>query len=454
MSDLGSDWASSPLSRHERDFIRFVEKELKSLPRTILSEKMESKAIKIAEDRFQIGNQRARDLIRQQAEVQGFDRVSRSESESFVEQLCWSVLRNRESTAEEERQRILDAAKPWGLSDEDVDAIIQRVRTDHVRQRSRSLMAPTLLSLLITAAIVALIGTFLWWQSTRVTSTVADDSQHIDETHPPQNQLVQPRWWSGELYQSASGLAANSPQLRRRLDQVGSDQIEQRRSGYQGLIEEFGSSAGAGLDGERLADLLVSEPDSGVLRDVFSSLADSVEPPLELPTAQRLTTATRLLELVNILKRRRNEANGQAMPVGTRAALLALDEASLALTGDRLTEQYLATVAAGADMNPRAAANFLVTAKVSPSVAKSPAMVEAILSVLDADVMTWSTMQPLIDHQIHAAGRTELSVWLTWIDSKKIASLPVGWSVKFRWPANSRCARPISMKRVGKFKTF
>jgi hypothetical protein len=421
--ELGREGARSSLTRSEREFVRFIDKELQGLPRSILTEKVEQKAIDIAADRFQLKPPRARELIRAQADALGIERVSRTDAEHYIEQLCQSICGPRGKTPDEHRQRIVEAARSWGLTSEDVDALIQRARQQQRRRRSQQMLAPTVWSLAITLGVVALAGGALWWYATRAKTPRTVETSPPPAAPEPAFQLEQPGWWSGELYQAASRAAVTSPAWRERLTALTASQVERRRTAFESLVSDPARTVPAALPISLLADLLASEPDGVLLNELVGRLIDGSQPLAEVPTVKDWQLARQrralLRELAHRVSRIGSDPARAADAGQAIAALQAIASQPPSSDEELLAEQFLSATSAAAPGNAQAAAHFLASADFPPASARSPAMCETMLSILDSDPSVWTTLKPLIERQLRSGNRSDWLPWVAWIDPAK-----------------------------------
>ena len=215
-----------------------------------------------------------------------FDRISQSDAESHVQDLCQDLIGARTTIIEEQRQKMVNAGNQWGLEKEQVYAIIR-----NVIERNRELVAPSkglspTLVALFGAVAIGLTITFVAFRfftppiPVKPTTETTDTIPVAEKT----NVFAQPEWWPGELYTAATSLSESNPPLHAQIKQIASESPEARLDGYKGVAGLVTSSTSS--DEKVIADtaalfgrLLNTEPNE----EIRSSILDWIMTRLAIP---------------------------------------------------------------------------------------------------------------------------------------------------------------------------
>ncbi|HMP78396.1 MAG TPA: hypothetical protein PKD54_02980 [Pirellulaceae bacterium] len=121
------------LTRYEQAFAKLIRDEWRKLPDRILSLKVENRAIRLAETRFQISEVRARQIMDRECDRLRIARVSRSDAEDFVEQVVIQEMEGQREPTPTQLQRLYSFAKQWGVRREVVDSFVDDAIADNIK---------------------------------------------------------------------------------------------------------------------------------------------------------------------------------------------------------------------------------------------------------------------------------------------------------------------------------
>ena len=103
------------LTRYEREYSRFLNKQFRRLSGGILTVKMERKAIEIGGTKFQIPAERAAQLIAEKCIKHNVGRISRTEAEHHVEIMINERIKSATFIDAQTRERLYLFGKEWGI---------------------------------------------------------------------------------------------------------------------------------------------------------------------------------------------------------------------------------------------------------------------------------------------------------------------------------------------------
>ena len=230
------DGQSTKVTRYEKEFVRYLARELEKIRGGVLSIRMEQNAIELAESKYQINSTRAEYLIQEQAEQASIARVSRSDSEEYATQLIVERIGSRREIDNELHAELHQSGERLGLSTERIDQEILRLlkanRFEVVRS-SASLnwvLAAMMLVILVGVGVVASVS--MGW--IKFADQIPDPAP-MKSTDPAVALAMVPKpiWLSETSHQRVLELDAGT----RLTESLLNEDVEQRRLGYQRLVE-------------------------------------------------------------------------------------------------------------------------------------------------------------------------------------------------------------------------
>ncbi len=464
VSELSRSGQLSQLTRMEQHFAQFLDQEMGKLSGGILSAQTESKAIQIAESKYQLAPQRARDIIRQQAVNRGIQRVSQSEAERYLENLCRDMLRGTAIPDDDQKTRIGDFGKQWGLNADQCDAILQRVVATNANLRrplrvGRLISFAAVATVLVGAAIVSGIFFFRQTEQLNPASKTAAPSNSVI-TRP---QIQHPDWWTGELYQSVVRTCETQPNFRDNFLAAAANNPETRQLAYSQLSALSGDHSpdlGVPLP-SIVAALITCEPNNTIAQTTIEQWRRQLAPgdSLDLTRPATVKAAERAADLMFELWK----ANATTQLRDQAQSLLA-DAYGVYIDADEeLSQLETKLVAARCSLfwnhlidkawsNPLdAVALFKHLHEKDPS--NHAQARQAVLAILDANASQWTVLQADIDEFIKSDNNDDLLIWLEWIDGEKEPEL-AQWLVdaiakRLQLPLSNRdLATKISLVRA------
>lgn len=154
--------SNDELTRWEREFTNFLQKELAQIDQQILSKPLENNLVESGLERFQLKPERARQLVQKEARSAGMLRISLKDAETNLKALVVEQVGRATYLNEEIRQRLFRAGAAWGVDAESVELAIQDVISTNERASKKN---TTPLRTLVLGICAILIGTGLYLYS-------------------------------------------------------------------------------------------------------------------------------------------------------------------------------------------------------------------------------------------------------------------------------------------------
>lgn len=181
------------LTRWEREFTRFLEKELKNADGAILSTSIENQLLEQGTSRFQLKPERARQLIQNEARARGMQRISLKAAEENVHALVVEQIGSATYLNEDIRERLFKAGATWGVDVQTVEESIQSTIATNLKTTQKQTTPKRTIVFGIIAIVIG-ISLFLYARYQRqsvsttdqnLTSTKAEDENSGDRDSEP-----------------------------------------------------------------------------------------------------------------------------------------------------------------------------------------------------------------------------------------------------------------------------
>jgi hypothetical protein len=274
-------------SRWERGFAKFLADQLKKLDNRILTFDREQKAIKVAEEKYQLTLPQAREIITEVAKQLGVRRISASEAERHVETTIKEKVGQGVWIDVESRERLFMLGEEWGLPKEHVAAVIDHYIRANKDQRSTEQRRSSLLVAAIGVVFLGLLATILY---VGVQYSLNPQKSETTESDPSakgnsnsEGTFSPPDWWNDRLTTSVATAIGNIPSFKGYVAEIASENSASREAGYQKLSAEWMSSFDEREKHNRLEavlrDCMVLDPDPELTRRLFDSILQAARPP-------------------------------------------------------------------------------------------------------------------------------------------------------------------------------
>lgn len=260
----------------------------RELPHQLLHARDEQRWLQMGQLRYGVPEDRVAELIADAANQANVRVVSADTASGHVYQLAADLLDQGYRLEQGIRTRIVLEGAQWGLSEPQVDAILQDVLQDQqqVAWKNRRLLQLTLAGLVVLAAMLFLV---VWLgfapRRDQEPAELADGphSPAMETTIDPQ--FAEPPWWSDreELQIAATRLRLLRPDLKDILQPLGQSPSDQRIDLYRELVPAAVAKTDLRLHGPQLWDFfagcLAWDPDADAADALAASLLELVPRP-------------------------------------------------------------------------------------------------------------------------------------------------------------------------------
>lgn len=282
-----SEPAAPPLAVtwNSQNFRKYLNKKLRGLPVPLLTPDQEDRLVAIAAKRYSLPEKTARQLVAEVTAERNVRRIERSFAEQNVNQLISQILDDALQISQTDWERVYVAARPWGLADEQVRALVD----EHLaRARELRVLEHRWYTILICACGFALvflltigIGVYLRrHDNARELNTAATPSLTTESVVPKARRPSQPDWWNVDLALAVAETRRKHEGFVPLQKQLASELPATRAIGYEKLVDWARNHITNADDRKTLATMLNAihalEPDDAAaarLRDRLVGLA-------------------------------------------------------------------------------------------------------------------------------------------------------------------------------------
>ncbi|MCH7728854.1 MAG: hypothetical protein IH991_20565, partial [Planctomycetes bacterium] len=279
--------AGKPGSRWVEAFRQYLHARLERVTQGIVTVQMEARAIEVATTKFQLTEEQARETIRDVVKERGMQRISQSEAERHVEDLIHSKVGDAAWLDDATVTRLHNEGRQWGLSPEQVDAIIRSFTDENRRRQRRERRTVTLALTAAGLAAAVAIGFFVYIGFkdddgiAKPNDGKTGTTNGQPSTPPKRREFKPPSWWE------EVGLAPMAVQARLQVPSfneyyydLASPDAAKRIDAYDGIVKLFERNIEQRPTRELLRNLLsgihAGEPDDDAakrIREQFLALA-------------------------------------------------------------------------------------------------------------------------------------------------------------------------------------
>lgn len=269
------------LTRYEKAFLAFLEKEFNKILGGVLSIRMEENAIERAQRKFNIPKHRADQLIDFQATQSGVGRLARADALRYGEQAIADKVGESLVVSFETETACKKLGRRWGLSDEQVDEVLLKTLGRN-RAKAKALRRKRITKwvgwVCATVVIGGAAGFAYQWIANKINNEPVanhpnDDPTPIDQSTLMEDDSLDNKWILNGLLQIAPTL----------IPKFASDQPSVRQDAYKEMTRiVFGDSKLTSANQKQAVELLgevyFTEPDDvaagQILESIDASLAD------------------------------------------------------------------------------------------------------------------------------------------------------------------------------------
>ena len=300
------------LNRYEQEFVTFLRGEFLNLKNGIMTVSMEERAVDLAARKYQILEPRARQLVHDQAESMEIGRISKGDAESYVEELITSRIGDSTSVEEDSRARFYKIGARWGVSQNEVDAIVLETlaenrrleRADESRGVNFAISFLFLLLIGIGAFVTIYAGGYMddglgFLVEEETPEVPSRNVEPLIETEQPPEM---PKWWAESNFEKLSdAIVKDQPDQQMMIDELSSEDIDVQTAGALKLVSLAQSNSGnSRVSIEALCEFYYNSPERVVVNKIVDRLREDLNLPNSRLTAdqekmQRIYGANRLL---------------------------------------------------------------------------------------------------------------------------------------------------------------
>ena len=252
------------LSRYEREFVRYLKRELRQLPSSILTVTLENRIVDVASRRYRLAPDRAREIITQRAMKYGIGRISRSEAERHVELMIADRIQQATFIDDQTRERLIAFGREWGVDQPRIESIAEQILTQNRERRSRGRGSrlPMWIMLAISMACVVAIPII-------VIRSRPQDPQEAEQSGSPAESAATRQfasWWPAPLQLKIAQTANRFLPFDTLRPSLASDDQDERQQAIVACVDllyepTLGPAEAESLE-QTVFEIIAREPDS------------------------------------------------------------------------------------------------------------------------------------------------------------------------------------------------
>ena len=288
LKELEQANVTAALSSWENAFVKFLESEFAKITQGLVTVATETRAVELAKRKYQIGEVRARQLISRCAESLGLGRVEPEDARRHAHEMIVERIGDSVVVEDAMREKLYFAGKTWGVSPEDVDALVLKHlvanRKTYRNARLRKLSA--VLAVLICVGAFVFVGSRLgWWERAlsnlkQMTGTDPHELQPTEDVaeSDAESNSICPRWWSEQVRFVATRLSDQSLEFNDLVLELGSEDAELRRVAFDGFVAWVVTQDTSSVAAEVFCEAWLTEPSSKVADHAIRKLLEFMKP--------------------------------------------------------------------------------------------------------------------------------------------------------------------------------
>ena len=169
--------ANRKKDRWEKAFEKSMRAKVKKIPRGIMTSAIETKAVQIGQEKYQLTELQAREILREILADLKIQRVSVSQAEQHVETMVRELIGDSTYVPPEARERLADSGKQWGVSKEHVNSLVELYVENNLQSQQRQRQFMTTIIGIGVFLIIAFLGGLIYF--TTGNGAADDDSGEI-----------------------------------------------------------------------------------------------------------------------------------------------------------------------------------------------------------------------------------------------------------------------------------
>ncbi len=432
------DHAAFKLNHWEKDFVKQLKKRFRRLPNKILKVSTEEKIIRIAQDKYQIDETRARLLIDHYVEQQGIGRVNTEDAIGHVKASIEQLVGSRTLVSPPYRERLLKVGENWGLDGAEVDALIE----EYLLKRRPASEGRGLTWAWVLGAMALLLavagGSGVLWQMGWIhfDGWQVDTDDGVEEGSPPS--VVTAAWWSEESADRVAELLEAGQISHSVVAELKSESTEERARGLSALVDRCLQDLNGPVE-QMTVGMLLEEPSEDVVSGVIARMLERLSPVDDhFPSSVRAVREA--FGISEILGRWavQSSLGKRALTVGAATESLAdavwgsfrFDRAPVSISeyrmraGSVMANRFWAHLAGSSWASPGRAAALLPPLYEMTSDTMLPRDLKqyrsrTLFSILKGDQARWRILQPAIASAIEVSDEVKLQHWFALFEANR-----------------------------------
>ena len=249
------------------------------LPHKILTPALETRAVEIGAERYELTNETARQIIVEECAAAKVQRITSDKAQKHVAALVKQKVGDASWLDDQSKQLLYAAAVEWGYGEKEVDLLIKkRISANRMAQSGTSRLATWGIVGFCIAVAAAVAGLAIVMNgSSDPGDPPTDDGVTVDggvastddatETGDPNEVAIPPKWWSIQMTIARGrllvGIDDESPSIATHgrvsvFNQAASENPVERIKGYRELIK-LANQTGAPIENRRAAARLLAQ---------------------------------------------------------------------------------------------------------------------------------------------------------------------------------------------------
>lgn len=272
-------------SRWERAFQNYLETNLSKVKNGILTIEVEQKATRVAEEKYQLTRQQAKEILVEVAQKLKLRRISATEAERHVEATIREMIGTSVWVDIDTKLRLYSLGEEWGVTKEHVEGVITYYTQRNKEKGGREQRWSGAIVATVTILVLMGLGGFFYWNyqnNKEIEKTEAGTGSESKGAGKKANGELQiPKWWT----EDAKAALAHAMQNRKFMETnsgIVSEDPNTRLDAYNKLGLEILNAYDRPNDAAKARDLmvvlLIDEPDQAVFQGAADHYLQNLTP--------------------------------------------------------------------------------------------------------------------------------------------------------------------------------
>lgn len=231
------------LSRWEKAFDKSMRAKIKKIPRGIMTSAIEAKAVQVGQEKYQLSELQARELLRTILSELNIQRVSVSQAEQHVETMVRELVGDSTYVDPSGRERLIEAGKQWGVSKNHVESLTDVYIENNLQGQQRQRQFMTTVIGVGVVLVVAFLGGMIFVLNRP--KGPPEDSTVKGAGSPKvtsKSDSAQAKFWDEQTALAIVKTRLKIPKSNSAIKLMASESAEDRGEGYQEIWKVLGNS--------------------------------------------------------------------------------------------------------------------------------------------------------------------------------------------------------------------